>query len=466
MHRVVSAARAARSLPASRPGPEPPEPPDHRVLRGGTFWTAIPGFSRATEAEFRDPRWQARNSVTSVEALSSVVADRLPAGFLADVEAGLRRAPMGLRLSPYVLSLIDWDDPWRDPLRRQFVPAGSEQLPDHPLARLDALQEQADSPVPGLVHRYPDKVLFLALQTCPVYCRFCTRSYAVGRDHGGVIKARVGPRRSTWEPVFDHLRRNPQIEDVVVSGGDVWQLPAEGLREIGRALLDIEHIRRIRLATRGLAVMPMKIEGDPLWTDALCGIVQVGRQRGKEVAVHTHVAHPNEITALTQRATDHLFQRGATVRNQCVLLRGVNDDPETLRRLVRRLSWIHVRPFYVYHHDLVAGLEDMRTSLAATIHLEKQLRGATAGYATPLFVVDLPGGGGKRDAHSFEHYDRETGISVFSSPNVSPSALFCCLDPVDLLSPEGRERWMRPQEWSRMIDEALLAAGGAPLPTT
>jgi lysine 2,3-aminomutase len=397
----------------------------------------------------------------SVEALASLLGPLVPAGFYADVEAGLRRAPMSQRISPYIVSLIDWADPYADPLRRQFLPVASEQKPDHPMVELDSLHENGDSPVAGLVHRYPDKALFLALDTCPVYCRFCTRSYAVGRDAGGVEKVRLGASPDRWRRVFDYLRAHPDIEDVVVSGGDVYNLRPDQLETIGNALLDIPHIRRIRLSTKGLSVMPMKILSDDAWCSALIELVERSRRLHKQVAVHTHISHPAEMTAITRSAMNRLFENGVTVRNQCVLLRGVNDDANVLRLLVKRLGHLNIQPYYVYQHDLVPGVEDLRTALADTLRLEKEVRGATAGFNTPVFVVDTPGGGGKRDVHSFERYDRVMGISVFRSPCVDREGVFLYFDPLDLLAEEGRERW------KRLIPETrpYLQSSTAGLPT-
>ena len=180
----------------------------------------------------------------------------------------------------------------------------------------------------------------------------------------------------------------------------------------------------------------------------------------KDVAVHTHFNHPNEITGVTQEAMDRLTERGITVRCQTVLQNGVNDDPATMQLLVRRLSYINVHPYYVYFHDLVPGVEDLRTTLAAGLKIEKHVRGHTAGFNTPSFVVDTMGGGGKRDGHSYEHYDRETGIAVFMSPSVKPGAYFLYFDPLLTLDAAQQERWQVANERKRMIDAALDAAAG------
>jgi lysine 2,3-aminomutase len=206
-------------------------------------------------------------------------------------------------------------------------------------------------------------------------------------------------------------------------------------------------------------VMPMKVLSDHAWFNALNDVVVAGRKRRKDVVVHTHINHPNEITAITEDALGRMFEAGITVRNQAVLQRGVNDDPLTMRTLLRKLSYVNVHPYYVYVHDLVRGVEDLRTSVHAAEEIEKQVRGSTAGFNTPTFVVDAPGGGGKRDVHSYEHYDRTTGVSVYTAPAVKPGEYFCYVDPLDTLPAEGRERWSDPSEHQEILREALRNAG-------
>jgi lysine 2,3-aminomutase len=214
----------------------------------------------------------------------------------------------------------------------------------------------------------------------------------------------------------------------------------------------------MRFATKGPAVMPQKLLTDDAWLDALTGVVEHGRKLHKEVVLHTHFNHPREITQITQRAMDRVFERGITVRNQSVLQRRVNDSVETMTLLAKRLSYVNVHPYYVYVHDLVKGVEDLRTTLQTALNIEKGLRGATAGFNTPTVVVDAPGGGGKRDAHSYEHYDRTTGVSVYTSPAVHPGHIYYYFDPIDLLPPEGQARWADPAQHQAMLDEALAAS--------
>jgi len=443
---------------------KPPADPaalEHRNLVQGEFWRAIPAYRDIDEKTFLDHLWQARHSVKTPDELLETLKNLVDPGFIADAREGFRQAPMSVRISPYAMACIDWRNPYADPIRTQFIPLASRILKDHPRLTLDSLHELEDSPVPGLTHRYPDKVLFLALNTCPVYCRFCTRSYAIGLDTETVSKVPLAKTPKEWQTIFDYIASRPEIEDIVVSGGDVYQLPAKNLRLIGDALLDIPHVRRMRFATKGPAIMPMKLLTDHEWVDALTAVVERGRKMGKDVVLHTHFNAPSEITRITQKAIQILFERGILVRNQSVLIRGVNDDPSTMRLLVKRLGYINAHPYYVYMHDMVKGLEDLRTSVQTGLDIEMSVRGSTAGFNTPLFACDAPGGGGKRDLHSFDHYDRENGIVVYSAPSVKPATHFLYFDPLHALSPAARERWEDPKVREEMIAEAITRAGGA-----
>jgi lysine 2,3-aminomutase len=431
---------------------------EYARLLQGPFWQGIPAYREVGEADFLDHRWQAKHTITKIPKLLEAIQGLVSDAFIQDAARGFRSSPMSVRVSPYLLSLIDWTRPYEDPLRLQFIPVASRLLPDHPKLDLDSLHERVDMPVIGLTHRYFDRALFLPLDTCPVYCRFCTRSYAVGVDTEEVSKFQLRVNAERWQQAFAYIRSRPELEDIVISGGDVYQLRAEQITEIGETLLAMPNIRRLRYATKGLAVMPQKILTDTAWTDALCRVVEHGRALHKEVVIHTHFNHPREITWITEAATQKLFERGVTVRNQTVLQRGVNDSVDTMRLLVKRLAHVNVHPYYVYMHDLVKGVEDLRTTLQTGLDIEKGVRGLTAGFNTPTVVVDAPEGGGKRDAHSYEHYDRETGISVFTSPNVHAGRLYFYFDPLHLLPEAGRLRWQDPAEHPKMIAEAAAAA--------
>ncbi|GAC1309756.1 MAG: lysine 2,3-aminomutase [Vulcanimicrobiaceae bacterium] len=443
---------------------KPPAEPGalaHRDLRDGDFWRAIPAYREIDEATFLDHIWQGQHSIKSPAELLEAVKGLVEPSFYDDLVAGFHRAPMAVRVSPYMIASIDWTNPYADPIRIQFIPVGSRLQPDHPRLTLDSLHELEDSPVPGLTHRYADKALFLPLNVCPVYCRFCTRSYAIGADTDAVEKVSLAKTPKQWHDAFDYIASRPELEDIVISGGDTYMLAPKSITAIGDALLAIPHVRRMRFATKGPAVMPMKILTDHAWLDALTGVVERGRKLGKEVVVHTHFNSPNEIGAITARAMRVLFERGITARNQSVLIRGVNDDPATMQLLVKRLGYINVHPYYVYMHDLVKGVEDLRTTIATGLDVEKFVRGSTAGFNTPTFVCDAPGGGGKRDVHSFDHYDRENGIAVYSAPSVKPGAHFVYFDPIATLDPHARARWHVPAIAEEMIADAVAKAGGA-----
>lgn len=429
-----------------------------RNLRDDPFWQQIPAWREVDEATFLEHKWQEKNAITTPKKLIATLQELASPEFIDDVTVGFQRAPMAVRISPYLLGLVDWQNPYEDPIRRQFLPVGSQLEADHPMLTLDSLHEQADAPVPGLTHRYPDKALFLVLDTCPVYCRFCTRSYAVGVDTEEVEKVSLRVNKDRWSQAFQYMRERVELEDVVISGGDAYRLKPKQLLEIGEQLLSIPHIRRFRFATKGPAIQPMKLLTDTDWVDALTTVVEKGRKMGKEVALHTHFNTGNEVTDISRRAMDVLFQRGITVRNQTVFQRGVNDTPEQMIEMSRRLSHINVHPYYVYIHDLVQGTEDLRTTVATGIQVEKRLRGVTAGFNTPTFVVDAPEGGGKRDAHSFEHYDRETGISVYTAPSVKPGQFFTYFDPLRSLSAEIQQAWHDPGKQKEMIGDAIAVA--------
>lgn len=430
----------------------------HREFDDTEFWKCIPAFKNVSREEFQDHSFQLKNTAKNSKQLRELLTNVATEEFLNDMEKGLEMAPMTLRISPYLLSLIDWDNPYEDPIRIQFIPVASKRQSDHPMLTLDSLNEQQDSPVSGLVHRYTDKALFLPLDVCPVYCRFCTRSYAIGSDTDEVNKVSYNLYPKRWQPAFAYIASRPEIEDIVISGGDAYLLSPKHIQEIGEALLEIPHIRRIRFASKGPAVMPMKILSDHKWTEALTHVYEFGKKRCKEVVLHTHFNSPHEITSFSLDALNLLFKKGITVRNQSVLIRGVNDSVETMRTLVKQLSFMNVQPYYVYQHDMVKGVEDMRTSIHKTQEIERQVRGFTAGFNTPTFVCDVPGGGGKRDIHSYDYYNRTTGIAVYRSPSVSQNKLYYYFDPIASLPKEGQERWSDSSQHEAMIQEAKSAA--------
>lgn len=414
-------------------------------------WQNFEPWKNVSRAEFENSAWQDKNAVIGVRQLEVVLDGVTPRDLFREIEAGLLKVGMSIRLNPYTICLVDWSKAETDPIRRQFLPMASELEDDHPCLVIDSLQEQNHSPVQGLVHRYPDKVLFLVTSVCPVYCQYCTRSYAVGMDTPLVQKEHVTSAKN-WVASLDYIRDHPQIEDVVVSGGDVSRLKAVHIRELGNALLDIDHVRRIRFATKAISVQPMKFLSDQDWAGALLEVVDCGRKMFKDVCIHTHFNHPHEVTPMVEQVMRRLHENGVVVRNQAVLLRGVNDDTETLRALIKTLGRVNIHPYYIYLCDMVKGTEHFRVPLPTAQRLERELRGTTAGFNTPLFIVDTPGG--KRDVHSVEFQDHKYGVSTFTSPAVSPGRHFHYFDPIRSLSQVGRD-W-----WHTKSPEKILASVG------
>ncbi len=431
----------------------------HRHFRTDDFWKTIPGWKDVTREEFGDHMWQMKHSIKKVEQVKTILGELCTDKFYHDMLDGQHKTPMNIRITPYVFALIDWNDPDNDPLRKQFLPLGSQFLPDHPYYEADSLHEDVDSPVPGLTHRYYDKVLFLPTTICPVYCSYCTRSRLIGGSTESVEKETYGVNTARMEAAFDYIRNTPQVEDVVISGGDAFMLTAKQLTYIGENLLNIPHIRRIRFATKGVAIYPQKVTSDHVWFQALCDIHKMGKDMGKSVVVHTHFSSPKEITIFSKLAMDRLFGAGIIVRNQAVLQEGVNDNINDMVLLIRQMEYINVQPYYVYIHDMVPGCEHFRTTIAEAVELEKAMRGTTAGFNTPTFVCDAPGGGGKRHVASYEYYDEENGISVWTAPNVKPGEVFFYFDPIRKLSPEAQARWADPEVREQMIANAKKKAG-------
>ena len=283
-------------------------------------------------------------------------------------------------IRPYILSRINWEDPLNDPVFCQFIPTKSKMERDHPKLTLDSLHETEDSPVKGLVHRYPDKALFLrksphralvrggggppansalrstATSVCPTYCMFCTRSYAVGADTDLVIKASLKPTRRRWEEAFAYIESKKCLQDIVVSGGDSYYLQPEHIVMIGERLIAMDHIKRFRFASKGLAVCPSRIlDKSDAWVDAMIAVSDKAKKAGKAMALHTHFNHPNEISWISRKACRKLFEAGVTVRNQTVLLRGINDDVGTMSRLIRDLADMAVFPVSEPSHHSVSN---------------------------------------------------------------------------------------------------------------
>ena len=415
------------------------------------FWRTIPAWQDVDAETFGNFRWQQQNSVTSVPGIQGVLRDLATPSLIADIEAGLLKTPMNVRLTPYVFSRINWEDAAADPVRRQFLPLGSEFIPDHPHAMDDSLDEDGHKATPFLTHRYPDKALFLPITLCPVYCSFCTRSRVVGGSTAVKSKSTYGAKSGEWDATFEYIRNSPQLEDVVISGGDALLLRPDQIRQIGTTLLEIPTVRRIRFATKGVAIMPMKFTSDTEWMDALAAVCRLGQARMKEVALHTHFNTEQEITAWTANAMKALSASGVRVRNQSVLINGVNNSFGCLRRTTKKLSSLLIQPYYLYLHDMVPGCEHLRTTVRVAETLSRRLQGATAGFNTPRVVCDAPGGGGKREISSYTLYDEESGVSAWTSPTAKPGEMFFYYDPIQRLPSGGSGLWLNKAEITKRL---------------
>lgn len=322
--------------------------------------------------EWNDWRWQVRNRITTLEQLKQVVA------LNEEEEAGVQKCLQTFRMAitPYYASLIDPDDRG-DPIRKQAVPTACE-LHSASSDMTDPLHEDVDSPVQGLTHRYPDRVLLLVTDQCSMYCRHCTRR----RMAGVTDKARTPEQ---IEASLEYIRQTPAVRDVLISGGDGFLISDDQIEYLLQQLKSIEHVELIRFGTRTPVVMPQRI------TAELCRIIS----KYHPVYVNVHFNHPKEITTISAEACARLVDSGIPIGNQSVLLAGVNDCPQVMKKLSHELLKIRVKPYYVYQCDLSRGIEHFRTPVSAGIEIIENLRGHTTGMGVPTFIVDAPGGGGK-----------------------------------------------------------------------
>lgn len=321
---------------------------------------------------WNDATWQFRNRITDVEDLPGIV--NISTGELDVMRAVSRK--FRLDITPYYASLIDPDDR-NCPIWLQAIPDPRE-LDVWGVDLPDPLDERIDSPVPGITHRYPDRVLFLVTDQCSVECRHCTRRHFTGQKYQAMPTDQI-------EAGIDYIRRHDEVRDVLVSGGDPGTLGIRRLEPILAALRAIPHVEVIRLGTRIPVVLPQKI------TPEYCRMLA----RYHPLYVNTHFNHPKEITAESAAACEMLADHGIPVGNQSVLLAGINDDPKVMLDLVRDLLLIRVKPYYLYQCDLSEGIGHFRTPVEKGIEIIEHLRGHTTGFAVPTFVVDAPGGGGK-----------------------------------------------------------------------
>ncbi|HOK24924.1 MAG TPA: KamA family radical SAM protein [Bacteroidales bacterium] len=328
-------------------------------------------FPLATNEQWNDWKWQLRNAITTLEDLRKIMP--LTEKEIMAIKHLKGRLP--LRITPYFASLIHNTKPG-NPLRRIVIPV-VEELIQLPVEKPDPLHEEAYSPVKGIVHRYPDRVLFTVTQVCSAYCRYCTRSHSVGKlDKLG---------KNDFEKAFDYIRNHTEIRDVLVSGGDPLTMSDEMLDYILKNIRNIPHVEIIRIGTRVPVVLPQRI------TDKLIATMR----KYHPLYISLHFSHPDEITDECAQACNKLADGGFPLGSQTVLLKGINDNVEIMKKLFHKLLMIRVRPYYLYQCDLIPGSGHFRTSIRKGLEIIKGLRGYTSGYAIPQFVVDAPGGGGK-----------------------------------------------------------------------
>lgn len=356
-------------------GPPPPSPfisPPRRISNRQTRAFRRAFYPNVADREWNDWHWQMRNRLRSLGQLEGIL--ELSADERHALDVGEAMLPVGI--TPYYASLLDRSHT-SQPLRRSVVPTTAE-FQRGPGEADDPLGEDHHSPVPGLVHRYPDRVLLLAHDFCSTYCRYCTRSRVVG--HGEIV-----PSQTRLELALDYIHSRPQIRDVLISGGDPLAMSEERLDWLLGRLRRIPHVEFVRLGTKMPAVLPQRI------TPQLCRMLR----KYHPLWMSLHFIHPDECTPEAYQACTRLADAGIPLGSQTVLLRGVNDDVETMKQLVHKLLLMRVRPYYLYQCDPISGSEHFRTPVSKGLEIIQGLRGHTTGYAVPNYVIDAPGGGGK-----------------------------------------------------------------------
>jgi len=348
-----------------------------------TYWKGV------SEKDWNDWRWQLRHRVTRLDQLKEILE------LTPDEIEGIKHSKgrLALAVTPYFLSLMDPVNP-NCPIRRQAIPTKAElHLSKNDM--LDPCGEDKDSPVPGLVHRYPDRVLLLVTDQCAVYCRYCTRRRLVGTSERSITQG-------NFEEVLKYLKTHRKVRDVLLSGGDPLLLENERLEELLSRLRAIPHIEILRIGTRVPVTLPQRI------TPGLLRMLK----KYHPLMMSIHFSHPKEITDAVKKACNDLADSGIPLGSQTVLLKGINDKPQIMKRLMHELLKIRVRPYYIYQCDLAMGTEHFRTSIATGVQIIEKLRGHTTGYAVPTFVVDAPGGGGKIPVEPDYVVSREKGKMV------------------------------------------------------
>ncbi|MGH3740679.1 MAG: KamA family radical SAM protein [Micromonosporaceae bacterium] len=427
-------------------------------------WTRLPGWREATREQWESAQWQRVNCVKNLKQLRAVLGDLVDESFYDDLEADQRQsATMSMLLPPQMLNTMvpdrqpDTEAFYADPVRRYMLPVLSDRRddwPSHPYATRDSLHEHEMWVAEGLTHRYPTKVLAELLSTCPQYCGHCTRMDLVGNSTPLIDKLKLALKPvDRHDAHINYLKSHPGVRDVVVSGGDVANVPWRQLESYLMRLLDIETIRDIRLATKALMGLPQHWL-QPSVVEGLERVARTAARRGVNLAIHTHVNHANSVTPLVARAASTAREVGVRdVRNQGVLMRGVNDTPEALLDLCFALQGeASILPYYFYMCDMIPNSEHWRLAVWEAQHLQHAIMGYLPGYATPRIVCDVPFVG-KRWVHMVTEYDRERGISYWTKNYRTgievddPEALrrrYAYQDPIYTL-PEAGQRWWAAQ---------------------
>jgi lysine 2,3-aminomutase len=317
-------------------------------------------------------RWQIKNSYTSFSQLNQVIDFRR----IIDDESMIENDKLPLRITPYYASLLEGADA-DNPIVKGVVPS-SRELCASPGEASDPLNEENCSPVQNIVHRYPDRVLFLATGFCSTYCRYCTRTHMVAKD-----KMHYG--KEAWQPGLEYIRKNKSIRDVLISGGDPLTMPEAHLEYLLESLRSIPHVEIIRIGTKVPVVLPQRI------TNSLVNMLK----KYHPLFISIHFMHPNELTPEVEEACTKLANAGIPLGSQTVLLKGINDSVPVMTKLMQGLLRFRVRPYYIYQCDPILGSGHFRTSVEKGLEIIKGMRGFTSGYAIPHFVIDAPGGGGK-----------------------------------------------------------------------
>jgi lysine 2,3-aminomutase len=428
-------------------------------------WRRFPGWRDTTDTQWRDAQWQRAHCVKNPKQLRDVLGDLLDERFYTDLAADQTGfATMSMLVPPQMLNtMAPTADPvdftaafYADPIRRYMIPVRSDRdpvWPSHPHATRDSLHEAEMWVVEGLTHRYPTKVLAELLSTCPQYCGHCTRMDLVGNSTDLVDKHKLLLKPvDRQDAMIDYLRRTPGVRDVVVSGGDVANVPWHQLETFLMRLLDIDTVRDIRLATKALAALPQHWL-QPKVTEGLERVATTARRRGVNLAIHTHVNHAQTVTPLVAEATRAALDAGVRdVRNQGVLMRGVNATPADLLDLCFALQGeANILPYYFYMCDMIPNAEHWRVAVWEAQELQHAIMGYLPGYATPRIVCDVPYVG-KRWVHQLTDYDRELGVSYWTKnyrtgiERDDPDALtrrYPYYDPISTLPVAGQDAWTR-----------------------